>query len=112
MIAQEQNEDGRAVEIFERLLQRFPAFANVHGALGSSYLKLKNYPRAKEELEQAVKLNPQEAKVHYNLAMLYARLKDPQKAQEEMRIVESLKDAGKGQGKESATPPPSARSPQ
>ena len=76
---------------------RFPKFANAHLALGASYLKLKNYPRAQQELELAVKLNPDEPKAHYNLALLYARLKDQTRAQAEMRIVDQLKAAGKEQ---------------
>lgn len=106
LIAQEQNEDGRAVEIFERVIRQFPAFANAHMALGSSYLKLKNYPRARQELEVAVKLNPDEAKAHYNLAQLYARLKDPQRAQLEMQMVEKLKAKNRQQSDGDLIPPP------
>ena len=64
-------------------------------ALGSSYLKLKDYVRAQQALEAGVRLSPDDSKAHYNLAMLYARLKNPEKAQEEMRIVERLKSQGK-----------------
>lgn len=94
LIAQEQNDDARALELLQRLVERFPAFINpnVHVALGASYMKLKDYERARQHLETAVKINPDEAKAHYNLAMLYARLKDPQKAQQEMQIVERLKN--------------------
>jgi len=112
LIAQEQNEDERAVGVLEKLVERFPAFvnANVHIALGSSYLKLKNYARAKQELELGVKLNPDEPKAHYNLALLYARLKDPQRAQEEMQIVEKLKQSN-GQAKENEVISPASPRP-
>jgi Tfp pilus assembly protein PilF len=62
-------------------------------------MKLRNYPRAREELETAVKLDPNEPRAHYNLALLYARLNDPARAQEEMKIVDSLKaKAGSADG--------------
>jgi tetratricopeptide (TPR) repeat protein len=111
LLAQEQNEDERAIKLLEKASQLDPSYGYVHVALGTAYVKLKNYPRAQQELELAVKLNPNESKAHYQLALLYARLKEPQKAQEEMRILEQLKDAGKGDGKETEVPAPSTRSP-
>ena len=95
VIAQEQGANQKAVELFQRTIQLDPAFANAHIGLGAIYLKLKDYPRARQELEIGVKLNPDSSKAHYNLAILYARLKDPQRAQEEMRIIEKLKSEGK-----------------
>jgi tetratricopeptide (TPR) repeat protein len=95
VIAQEQGANQKAIELFQRTIQLDPLFANAHIALGSVYLKLKDYPRARQELEIGVKLNPDSSKAHYNLAILYARLKDPQRAQEEMRIIEKLKSEGK-----------------
>jgi protein O-GlcNAc transferase len=101
LIAQGQNEDARAIELFEKAIQFAPAFAHVHIALGATYLKLKDYPRAQQALETGVKLSPEDAKAHYNLAILYARLKNPERAQQEMRIVERLKNEGKAQADES-----------
>ena len=94
LVAQEQNDDAKAIELFEKAVQKLPNYAFARIALGSSYIKLRNYPRAKEELETAVKLDPEEPTAHYNLALLYARLKDPARAQEEMKIVEKLKAKG------------------
>jgi Tfp pilus assembly protein PilF len=71
-------------------------------------MKLKNYPRAKEELELAVKLDPEEPTAHYNLALLYARLKDTARAQQEMRIVEQLKTKGASTGGVVVLPPGSS----
>jgi tetratricopeptide (TPR) repeat protein len=96
LVAQEQNDDAKAIGLFEKAVQKLPNYAHARIALGSSYIKLRNYPRAKEELETAVKLDPEEPTAHYNLALLYARLKDPARAQEEMRIVEKLKAKGAG----------------
>jgi tetratricopeptide (TPR) repeat protein len=96
LVAQEQNDDVKAIGLFEKAVQKLPNYAHARIALGSSYIKLRNYPRAKEELETAVKLDPEEPTAHYNLALLYARLKDPARAQEEMRIVEKLKAKGAG----------------
>lgn len=96
LVAQEQNDDAKAIGLFEKAVQKLPSYAHARIALGSSYIKMRNYPRAKEELETAVKLDPEEPTAHYNLALLYARLKDPARAQEEMRIVEKLKAKGAG----------------
>lgn len=94
LVAQEQNDDVRAIPLFEKAVQKLPNYAHARIALGSSYMKLRNYTRAREELETAVKLDPDQPKAHYNLALLYARLKDLVRAQEEMKIVDSLKAKG------------------
>ena len=94
LLAQEQNDDARAIVLFEKAVQKLPHYAHARIALGSSYMKLKNYTRAQQELETAVKLDPEEPTAHYNLALLYARLKDPARAQEQMRIIEKLKAKG------------------
>jgi Flp pilus assembly protein TadD len=94
LVAQEQSEDAKAIQLFEKAVQKLPNYSHARIALGASYIKLRNYPRAKEELETAVKLDPEEPRAHYNLALLYARLKDPARAQAEMDIVEKLKAKG------------------
>jgi Tfp pilus assembly protein PilF len=94
LVAQEQNDDARAIVLFEKAVQKLPSYAHARIALGSSYMKQKNYERARQELETAVKLDPDEPTAHYNLALLYARLKDTARAQEEMRIIEKLKAKG------------------
>jgi Tfp pilus assembly protein PilF len=94
LLAQEENDDARAIVLFEKTIRKLPNYAHARIALGSSYMRLKNYVRAKQELEMAVKLDPEEPTGHYNLALLYSRLKDPARAQEQMRIVEQLKAKG------------------
>ena len=94
LVAQEQNDDVGAIPLFEKAVQKLPNYSHARIALGSSYMKLRNYTRAREELELAVKLDPNEPKAHYNLALLYARLNEPARAQEEMKIVDSLKAKG------------------
>jgi protein O-GlcNAc transferase len=108
LIAQGQNEDARAIELFEKAVRLAPSFGHAHVALGATYLKLKDYRRAQAALEAGVKLSPDDSKAHYNLAMLYARLKNPERAREEMRIVERLKGEGKAQADEgdALAPPP------
>ena len=108
LIAQGQNDDLGAIALFQKSIQLAPSFSSAHVALGSTYLKLKDYPRAQHALEAGVRLSPEDSKAHYNLAMLYARLKNPEKAEEEMRIVARLESQGKGQQDESdtLTPPP------
>ena len=91
LVAQEQGDNARAIVLFEKAVQQLPSYAHARIALGSSYLRLKNYDRARQELETAVKLDPEEPSGHYNLALLYARTKEQAKAEEQMRIVEDLK---------------------
>ncbi|HEV7905230.1 MAG TPA: tetratricopeptide repeat protein [Pyrinomonadaceae bacterium] len=110
LIAQGQNEDAQAIELFEKSLKLAPSFGHVHVALGALYLKLKDYTRAQASLETGVKLSPEDSKAHYNLALLYARLKQPERAREEMLVVERLKSEGKarddGENEMLAPPPP------
>ena len=80
--------------MFEKAVRQLPSYAHARIALGSSYMKLKNYVRARQELEIAVKLDPEEPTAHYNLALLYARIKEPARAQEELKIIEQLKAKG------------------
>jgi Tfp pilus assembly protein PilF len=95
LISQEEGDDQSSIKHFKKALELLPSFTEVHGALGRSYLSLKDYPQAQAELELAVKLNPNDSQAHYQLAVLYARLKDPQRAQQQMQIVEQLKQAAK-----------------
>jgi len=76
LVAQEQHDDAGAIVLFEKAVRQLPTYAHARIALGSSYMKLKNYVRARQELETAVKLAPEEPTAHYNLALLYARIKE------------------------------------
>ena len=105
-IAQEQNEDDRAIVFFKKAIELAPSYSFAHAALGASYLRLKNYPVAQQELELSVKLNPNDAKAHYNLAVLFARLKNPERAQEEMAIVDRLKSKKSDQPTEGSSSEP------
>lgn len=110
LVAQEQNDDVSAIPLFEKAVQKLPNYVHARVALGSSYMKLRNYTRAREELEMAVKLDPNEPKAHYNLALLYARLNDPVRAQEQMKIVDSLKAKGGSADGVVVLPPPTSPS--
>jgi Flp pilus assembly protein TadD len=50
LIAQDEQEDARAVSILEDVARRFPTFPHARVALGVSYMKLKDYERARREL--------------------------------------------------------------
>ena len=109
LIAQDQNDDERAEDLFGKAIRLAPSFAHARIALGSTYLRMKNYPRARQELEIGVKLNPDDSKAHYNLALLYSRLNEPQRAKEEMQIVERLKNSGKPAAENDPLTPPAPR---
>ena len=117
LIAQGQDEDARAVELFKKSIQQAPSFSSAHVALGAIYLKLKNFDQSQQALETAVKLNPSDAKAHYNLAILYSRVNKKDLAQEELRTVqrlnaERLKRDGKApeNTEEEITPPSTTQS--
>ncbi len=110
LIAQGEDDDARAVELFGKSIQLAPSYVHAHVALGATYLKLKDYDRARRSLEAGVRFGPEDPKAHYNLALLYARLKEPERAREEMSIVERLKGAGQtqaGDDDDNVAPPPS-----
>ena len=90
LIAHDQNDNEKAEDLFGKAIRLAPSFAHAHIALGSTYLRMKNYTGARQALETGVKLDPGDSKAHYNLALLYSRLNEPQRAEEEMRIVERL----------------------
>jgi Flp pilus assembly protein TadD len=91
LVAQDQGDDPRAIALFQNAVQQLPSYVHARVALGATYLRLKDYARARQELETAVKIDPEEPSGHYNLALLYARTKEPAKAREQMKIVEDLK---------------------
>lgn len=103
-IAQQLNDDVRAIALFEKAIELVPSYSFAHAALGASYLRLRNYPLAQQALELSIKLNPNDSKAHYDLAVLFARLKNTQRAQEEMRIVEKLKNEAKSAGSGTSAP--------
>jgi tetratricopeptide (TPR) repeat protein len=105
LVAQEQHDDAGAIVLFEKAVRQLPSYAHPRIALGSSYMKLKNYVRARQELETAVKLDPEEPTAHYNLALLYARIKEPERAQEELKIIDQLKSKGVSNGGVVVLPP-------
>ena len=109
LIAQDRNDDQKAEDLFGKSIRLAPSFAHARIALGSTYLRMKNYPRARQELEIGVKLNPDDSKAHYNLALLYSRLDEPQRAKEEMEIVERLKNSGKPAVESDPLTPPTPR---
>jgi len=111
LIAQGQNDDARAIELFQKAIQLAPSFSSAHVALGSTYLKLKDYPKAQQALEAGVRLNPDDSKGHYNLAMLFARTKNPEKSQAEMRILARLESQGNAQPDDDDVPAPPSPSP-
>ena len=56
LVAQEQNDPARAITLFEKAV-KLPTYVHARVALGSSYMRLKDYTRARQELETAVKLD-------------------------------------------------------
>src|SRR6185369_110665 len=49
LVAQEQGDDSRAIALFQRAVQILPSYALPRIALGSTYLRLKDYEKARQE---------------------------------------------------------------
>jgi Flp pilus assembly protein TadD len=110
LVAQEQRDDARAVELLTRVVDRFPTYAPARTALGISYMRLKDLPHARAALEEAVRLSPGDQLAHFNLAMVYARANEPELARSEMSVVERLKRERDARALEDElAPPPSPR---
>jgi tetratricopeptide (TPR) repeat protein len=81
------NDDQKATETFNRLLNQDPNSVDAHMALGSLYLSKKLYNEASSEFEAALSINPNSNIAHYDLGVAYARLGESQPAIKELEQV-------------------------
>ncbi len=79
----------RAVEFYERLVQRKPEDPDMLSNLGANLIEIGRLERANEMLQKALTIAPQSFAVHLNLSQLYMQQgKLPQARDEGMRAVE------------------------
>lgn len=64
--------------------------ADVHQALGESYLQINQLPDAQAELEKAVALSPRDSHLHWLLASVYRRERLVEKEHEQERLFSSM----------------------
>ncbi len=72
-------------------LQANPNSAETYGELGSTYVKLKDYPQAEKALHKALELQPESYTANLNLTMLYQRTNDP-RAQKQAERFQQIKE--------------------
>ena len=72
-------------------LRANPNSAETYGELGSTYVKLKDYPQAEKALNKALELQPESYTANLNLTTLYQRTKDP-RAQEQAERFQQIKE--------------------
>jgi tetratricopeptide (TPR) repeat protein len=77
----------KAAELFEKVLQMTPEFADGHVALGMAYaMTSKIYP-ALDHLERAVQLESDNFFAHFKLGHLYFKLRIPYKGYKQMDLA-------------------------
>ena len=93
-LARVANKDGDfqgALKELEASLQANPNAAEVYGELGSTYIKLRDYPQAEKALNKALELQPDSYTANLNLTILYQRTKDP-RAKEQAERFQQIKE--------------------
>ena len=73
---------GEAITYFEKALEIDPEIKEIYDLLGTLYLQLKQFEKAKDLLEQGVERFPESASVWQNLSYVYAQLGETKKAEE------------------------------
>ena len=73
LVARDQGNDAEAIEILERLLQRYPDHAR-RAKPGRTADERQRYDEAERNLRKAVRLSPKSVKANYQLGLLLARM--------------------------------------
>jgi tetratricopeptide (TPR) repeat protein len=82
--------DREALEILNQAKGIVPDHPTIYTLLGRAYLKLKDFPSAREALESSIQINPFNPEVHQNLALACEALGDSAKALREREIARKL----------------------
>jgi tetratricopeptide (TPR) repeat protein len=78
-----QNDDKKAVELFNRSVKEDPDLIQPHNNLAELFLRSKDYTRAIEEYNAVLSLEPKNVKALYNLGVVYLDKGDYSKANEQ-----------------------------
>jgi len=82
--------DGEAIDFLNRAKEISPDHPTTYINLGKTYLKLKDFKRAKEAFQESVQINPFNPEVHQGLAKAYEMLGDQSGAIKEREIANKL----------------------
>ena len=74
LILTEQSQSAKAIAIFSKLTEKYPALPEPYNNLAVLYASSGQYDKARESLEKAIRTNPSYATAHENLGDLYAKL--------------------------------------
>jgi tetratricopeptide (TPR) repeat protein len=91
LIADSDDDLQKAIEWLGRAIQSEPRHAAARAALGTIYIKQKNFEAAHTELERAIEIDPKHLKAHYQLGIVYSRLGDKTRSQQMFAAAEKLR---------------------
>jgi tetratricopeptide (TPR) repeat protein len=91
LVARDQGKEVEAIQMLEKLLQRYPDHGLSHEVLGGLLVSAHRYPEAENSLENAVRLNPKSVKANYQLGLLLARMGKKSEADKHLEIANSLR---------------------
>ena len=91
LIAEEEGDPARSVELLRTVLARQPAHLRGHVALGMAYKTAGRLADAEEEMRTAVRLDPNSQKAHYQLGLILTALKRNEQAKSELQTAAKLR---------------------
>lgn len=91
LIAHEQGDDNKSIELLDTVLARRPDHARALVALGMEYRFAGRLDDAKVELEKAVAADPKSQKAHYQLGLLLTAIHRPEEAKAELATAGRLR---------------------
>jgi Tfp pilus assembly protein PilF len=77
-----------AERCLDRAILIHPDYADAYAALGSVYLKEKDFTRADQALSHALKIDPDNYQANLNLMTLYLRSRDPRADAQSRRFAQ------------------------
>ncbi len=78
-------DEAKANKEIETLAATLPHNSSYNAILAESYMKSKNYPKAKEYYDKILAANPDDEYIHISLAQYYRAIKEEEKAYREMK---------------------------
>jgi tetratricopeptide (TPR) repeat protein len=91
LVARDQGHEAEAIQMLEKLLQRYPDHAASSEALGGLLMSAQRYTEAEANLRNAVRLNPKSVKANYQLGLLLARMGRKEEAEKQLEYAKSLR---------------------
>ncbi len=102
----------KAIEIFQRLIERNPAVPTLHTNLGLGHIKQENYDQAVEALLKAIERQPDSQVAHNYLGLVYSKLGRYEEARDEFLKGNSQKMADRMEEKLAEISPEQEETPQ